>query len=145
MALPIKVAALLTVLAAAISSCGHAAATREAGCGGAEGKRALSQRLLLSPPSVLTNAGAVSPGDGSQGHPSEAWGGLWTSPNRVGHCGRWQGNGQTWPWAPALPQLSCKQVARLEALEAGMGTWGLNTPHPFQMRKLEVQRELVIC
>ena len=73
-----------------------AAAMREVACAGAEGKRALSQRLLLSPPSVLTNAALCSPetaarailwrpGGGACGRPQQSRSLRWRGRARVGH------------------------------------------------------------
>lgn len=61
-----------------------AAAMREVGCVGAEGECALSQRLPLSPPSVLTNAALSSPETAAR---AILWrlGELVDVPNRAGH------------------------------------------------------------
>lgn len=82
---PIKVAALLTVRQQPFLPRPSAAAMREVGCAGAEGKRALSQRLLLSPPSVLTNAALCSPETAARAILWRPGGGLVDVPNRVDH------------------------------------------------------------
>lgn len=121
-----------------------AAAMREVGCVGAEGECALSQRLPLSPPSVLTNAALSSPETAARAI-------LWRP---GGACGCPQQSrslrcreGPDVALGPRSPTAELQAGGQTRGFRSMDGHLGLTqTSHsPFSDEKTEVQTELVIC